>query len=118
MARPKAYTPEKLKSAIEDYLSCIEEGKMPTKAGLFKHLGISRQTWHNYHEEKTFIDTIKDAEFTIEDAWNQKLVGSGATGPIFYLKNAFKEHYRDSHDITSDGKSLSITFDNALKPPQ
>ena len=108
MARPLDYKEESFLETVNEYFNNLPEGKMPTKAGLLKTLKISRQTWANYKKRDEFIDTIRDAEFDIEEAWNQKLVGTGATGPLFYLKNAFKEEYRESQDITSGGKPIAI----------
>lgn len=114
MARPLDYTEKDFKKTVDGYFDNLEEGKMPTKAGLLKTLKISRETWRNYKKREEFSDTIRDAEYEIEEAWNQKLVGTGATGPIFYLKNAFKEEYRDSQDITTDGKALPTPILNGI----
>lgn len=69
-------------------------------------LGISRDTYSEYR--KKYPDTIKDTDGHIENAWLQKLTGAGATGPIFYLKNAFKEDYKDKTetDITTAGDKI------------
>lgn len=104
------YTPESFNLAVQLYFK-TQQG-IPNKAGLLLHLGFSRETLSNYREKPDFIDTIRWAEAQIENAWIQQLAGPGATGPIFYLKNAFKEHYKDKHetDVTSGGKPL-MSFD-------
>ena len=71
---------------------------------LLFHLDLSRQAWSEYKQREGYGDTIRRAEFLIEDAWLQKLTGTGATGPIFYLKNAFKEEYKDKHETELTGK--------------
>jgi hypothetical protein len=65
------------------------------------HLRISRDTYSEYR--KKFPDTIKAANDWIENAWVQRLSTTAPTGAIFYLKNAFKEDYRDrtETDVTS-----------------
>jgi hypothetical protein len=112
--RPKLYEPNEFEEAVRDYFQNLDEGEIPNKAGLLLSIGLSRETWREYKQREEFVDTIRDAEATIEDAWVQRLNGSGATGPIFYLKNAFKENYRDSHDVTSDGKALPTPILNGI----
>lgn len=105
--RPLLYDERNFKAAVEQYFQLVQG--QPTKAGLLRHLKISRETWREYKERDEFVDAIRDAELLIEDAWNQQLLGPGASGPIFYLKNAFKEHYRDRQELdhTSDGHPLA-----------
>lgn len=107
MARPTDYTPEDFDNTVDSYFALrSNKEEPPTKSGLLLRLNISRQTWANYKERPEFLDTIKRAELLIEEAWVQRLTQQACTGAIFYLKNAFKEDYRDSKDITSDGKAL------------
>lgn len=121
---PKFNTPKELKEKIEEYFgNCDENREMPTKAGLALHLDTTRETLGDYEDgsrdnEETkedgllFSDTIKRAYLIIENAWTQKLSGNNATGPIFYLKAAFK--YRDRVDVTSDDKELPQPIMNVL----
>jgi hypothetical protein len=124
---PKYATKEALKKAVDLYLdSCFEEtivkvgkGKdeenkvlrqrieMPNKAGLCYFLGISRDVYGEY--KKKFPDTIKEIEAVIENAWVQRLWGNSPTGAIFYLKNAFRDSYKDRHetDITTGGDKIT-----------
>lgn len=78
---------------------------MPNKAGLCYHLKICRETWAQY--KKKYTDAVKDAEFHIENEWVQRLGGNAPTGAIFYLKNAFKEEYKDKHEVLT--KDVSVT---------
>jgi len=100
--------PLKLKTEdfTETVLNYLAETELPTKSGLLLALGISRETWREYKERPEFVDAIKEAELCIEEAWVQRLKGQAVAGPIFYLKNAFKEEYRERTDITTDGKAL------------
>lgn len=102
--RPPAYTKVTLVEAlIEFFDNALKLRTMPTKASMLLWLGVSRETWSNYHEKEDLLDTIKAAEFEIENAWNQKLANPGATGSIFYLKNAFKDQYKDRTHMGLDG---------------
>lgn len=105
---PKYESHEVFVKAVEDYFKgCIKANQMPNKAGLCVVVGISRDTYNEY--KKRFPDALKWTEGYIENAWVQRLAGPNATGSIFYLKNAFKEDYRDRNetDLTSNGKSLT-----------
>lgn len=95
--RPPAYdTEEKLNAMISEYLTSLRMFQIPSKAGLFYHLDISRETYSQY--KKKFPDAIRRANNAIEAAWVQRLSGQSATGSIFYLKNAFKENYKDKYE--------------------
>lgn len=117
MARPPKYAKEEvLETAANAYfVSCEEKETLPEKAGLCLWLGISRDTYNEYKKNR-FPDALKAFELHIESSWIRRLQSNSPTGAIFYLKNAFKEEYRDSHDVTSDGKALSVAFDPAFKP--
>ena len=118
--RPPKFTGlEKVTELIKGYFdSCQKSHTLPTKAGLCIFLNISRDTYNEYKKKPQFSDTLKGAELYMEDLWLQRLAGNSPTGAIFYLKNAFKEEYKDRHetDVTSGGKPISITFDNAFTP--
>ena len=108
MARPLKYeTEEDLTASVKSYFADQTEQKMrPSKAGLRVWLGFSKSSYHEYKER--FPNPIKEAEDIIEVAWVQRLDSPAATGAIFYLKNAFKDDYRDRHetDITSGGDKI------------
>lgn len=98
IGRPPAFETEKeFTDAVWDYIdSCKQTGQMPNKAGMRFYLCISHDTWSVYREK--FPEAHKEAEDFIENAWVQRLAGTTPTGAIFYLKNAFKEDYRDRHE--------------------
>lgn len=120
--RPPTYSDANvLEAKIKEYMrSCMSKSgkrlvRMPNKAGLCLFLGISRDTYNEY--KKRFPDTINVSEKLIEDEWVQRLRSSSPIGAIFYLKNAYKEIYKDRQetDVTSKGKALqgnAITFAN------
>ncbi len=123
MAKNKGGRPPKYGDAqaiadhITDYFKSCEEARLlPNKAGLCIWLGITKETYNQYRKKPEFSDSIKACDSMIENAWVQRLAGNAPTGAIFYLKNAFKEDYRDKHetDITTGGKPLQITFDNGF----
>ena len=108
---PKYDSSDTLDKRIVAYIKrCDKNGSMPNKAGLCVWLGISRDTYNEY--KKKFPDTLKAVEAFIEDAWVQRLAATAATGAIFYLKNAFKEHYRDrtETDITTQSLPFNLTI--------
>lgn len=100
---PKYESDKQLLNAVLDYFNSLGTFETPSKAGLLLHLDISRETYSQY--KKKFPDTVRRANMAIEAAWNQRLLGQQATGPIFYLKNAFKETYKDKQDIGMTVKS-------------
>ena len=112
MARPKG-TQKLSKEQFEDlstryFNDCLSNQKKPNIAGLCVFLDISRDTFYEY--VKHYPDTTKRIYNKIETEWVQRLDDMGATGAIFYLKNAFRELYKDRHeqDITSGGKPLPL----------
>ena len=89
-----------------------DKGEMLTKVGFLIKLQISRPTYALLKDKKAFSNTIKKCENDIEQDWVQNLKGANATGTIFYLKNAFKEEYRDrnEHDLTTQGDKISFVW--------
>lgn len=116
---PKFETVEALNDAISIYLeNCAEKKEIPNKAGLRTHLKIVKDTYCDWKKkDHRFSDSIKSFENITENAWVQRLNGNAPTGAIFYLKNAFKEDYRDRYenDLTSQGQRLSLVFDPTFK---
>lgn len=109
---PSFTSPEDMALRMDSYFA-LAKGRgrgwkeRPSKAGLFYHLGVSRETMGNYLDKKEYFDTIKRAYALIETQWVNKLDEAYPTGGIFYLKNAFKEEYRDRYDHTSDGAAMA-----------
>ena|SRR3990167_2774981 len=110
MGRPPKFKNEAELQAklIEYFAECDTKKWMPNKAGLCVFLGILRERYSELR--KKYPHTIKGCDNLIEQTWVQRLGGNSPTGAIFYLKNAFKEHYKDRHenDITTGGKPISI----------
>lgn len=104
---------------LEYFEEANKQNKIFSKAGLLRKLEISRPQYAVY--KKKYPNTIRQAEYAIEEVWVDRLTQTGATGAIFYLKNAFKEDYKDrtDHDITTSGSLRIDLFDytkNVRKP--
>lgn len=98
MGRHAKYTTEnELKKTITAYfVKATKDKQAPNKAGLCVHLHIHRDTYSEYR--KKYPDTIKTADAIIENWWVNRLSSNAPTGAIFYLKNAFRESFRDRYD--------------------
>lgn len=111
MARPRKYqTQEKLKERVASYFKDIGDNKgIPSKVGFRLWLDLNRQTYYIYSSMDLFSDILKRADDLIEQWWVHKLSGTTPTGAIFYLKNAFRDDYKDrtETDITSKGESIT-----------
>lgn len=106
---PRFKTEQEFKDAVFGYLKiCEEKGKMPNIAGFCAFNGIDRTVYYDY--AKKYPRTKKGFEAFLEDVWVQRLSSTSPTGAIFYLKNAFREDYKDrtETDITSGGKPIPI----------
>jgi hypothetical protein len=112
MARPPKYeSDDEFNKAVNAYFEmCTEKRLMPNKAGFCYALKISRDTYNEY--KKRFPDALKLIEAYIEEAWVQRLSTTAPTGAIFYLKNAFKEDYRDrtETDLTTNNLPFNLTI--------
>lgn len=110
--RPPKYTEaQQLKKKADAYFAlCKKDKQPPEKAGLCLALGITRETYNQYRAKPEFSDAIRSFDFRVESWWARRLAGQSATGAIFYLKNAFKDEYKDrtETDITSGGEKLNI----------
>lgn len=112
---PKYESAAQLGEQIKLYFdSCEKSRTMPNKAGLCVWLHISRDTYNEY--KKKFPDILKATEHYIENAWVQRLAGNAPTGAIFYLKNAFKDDYREKQEIDHTSKGERIEGFNYLTP--
>lgn len=102
---PKYSSTDALEIKIAEYLLLCEKTKqMPNKAGLCMHLGIVKDTYCEWKKNVAkFSDSIKAFENITENSWVQRLGGNSPTGAIFYLKNAFKEDYRERQEIEHSG---------------
>lgn len=100
MSRSKKYkTAEEFDEKIKGYFEhCLEKKGNPTKSGLALHLDLTRESLGDYEKYEEYSDTLKKAYLLIEEHWVQTLRSQNVTGSIFYLKNAFAEHWRDKQE--------------------
>jgi hypothetical protein len=113
---PKYESAEVLIAKAQEYfVLCGKSRDLPEKAGLCLALGISRETYSQYKKDR-FPDAIKAFELYIESSWVRRLGAQAATGAIFYLKNAFKEDYRDRTETDLTSKGEKITGINYIRP--
>lgn len=103
--RPPKYTSaQQLMDAGREYFDTCEKAReLPEKAGLCIGLGITRETYNEYRKKPQFSDAIKGMDLYIESCWTRRLGGQAATGAIFYLKNAFHEHFHDRKELELSG---------------
>ena len=119
MARPKGTlkipTEEEFEDKIARYLSnCWDKQRLPNIAGICVALDIGRTQFYEY--TKRYPNTIRKVRAHIEDAWVNRLGEVGATGAIFYLKNAFRSIYKDKTetDIKTGGKPFKFLPDGVF----
>lgn len=92
-------------NAIIGYFNnCTNSKRIPSKVGLALYLDVDK-SWLSRHSDKENKDkfpghrnAIKRAYGAIEEEWINLLATGKPVGAIFYLKNAFKEDYRDKQE--------------------
>lgn len=131
VGRPTLYTEELLGKAQEYLLACedkeIEKGteerpvyslkvKLPTKGGLARFLGVSRETLYAWSKEKPeFSDIMEQIGAEQED----KLINNGLSGDYnsTIAKVLLTKHgYRDAvdTDVTSKGEQINTLDPKAV----
>lgn len=108
IGRPALFpTKEDFFNAVQDYVEyCMENRRLPNKAGFCVFHGISRDSFYEYAKKPEYSDAISTFLAYVEDSWVQKLGYAHATGAIFYLKNAFKDDYKDTYDSDHTGRVI------------
>lgn len=90
IGRPRLYaSPDEFDAKVDEYFQrCKEEGEPITWTGLALFLGFSsRQSIDEYAKYDGFSDSVKRAKLLVEYAYEIRVMGNNATGPIFVLKN-------------------------------
>lgn len=85
----------------------VSNQKHYTITGLANFLETSRETLINYENKEEYFDTIKAAKDRVENYWEELLIGSNATGPIFNLKNNYGWKDKSEQEISNPDGSLS-----------
>lgn len=116
VGKPRKYkTEQELLDKARQYFELCDENKvLPDKAGLRIYVDLSKSTYGEYKEK--YPDALRYIEDYIESCWARRLPYANATGPIFYLKNAFKEDFKDrvENDVTTNGESLNVGINRFL----
>lgn len=116
--RPLKYSIQEVIDIIAAYFqNCNDNKRYPTKAGLCVALDVDKETYNEWKKNKVkgFSVALKRFERVAEDWWVQRLTSQGAVGAIFYLKNAFKEDYKDKFENENTGAPVIIQFDSQIK---
>lgn len=101
MPKPRRYrTVADLEAAINGYFEAhsveFQEGESVeawrvrsriTMAGLCNHLGIPKQTWHDYAHRRGYEHVVLMAKQRVEQRVEEVLLYEGGKGAIFWLKN-------------------------------
>lgn len=125
MARPTDYDP----AYCDEAITFLADGFSLT--ALAGHLGVTRQTVHNWTEEyPEFFDAVKTGQAKAVLWWekahrNLAFTGEGnATACVFGLKNRASEDWRDvkATELTGkDGGPIAVKADKAewtiIDPP-
>lgn len=78
----------------------------PNMAGLCLHLGISRETWSNYGQDKTLKPVVERARARMEDYWCSRLDGKGANGAKFALSSCYG--WTERHEVGLDKPTRNV----------
>lgn len=111
VGRPRLYqSPEAFDAKVDEYYhSCKETGEPITWTGLALYLGFSsRQSIDEYQEYEGFSDSVKRAKLLVEWAYEKRVLGANAAGPIFVLKNMGWSDKQELSHSSPDG-SMSTT---------
>lgn len=88
---------------------CETKNRIMTVPGLCLFLGLSRQTLYKYQKGGVGDDYKQVVNFfmlRIEEEWVQNLTKPNAGGAMFYLKNAFRNDYREKIETEYSEKPL------------
>ena len=86
MGRHYKWTPESLKSKMDEYFDKTPENEY-TVTGLVLYIGSSKQSMADYEKRAGFKEIIQTAKLRVENAYEKDLRERGRSGDIFALKN-------------------------------
>lgn len=90
----------------EGFVTYKIKAKLPTKGGLARHLGVSRDTLYEWAKEYKEFSYIME---TLGAEQEDRLINSGLSGdynPTIAKVLLTKHGYIDKQDVTSDGKAI------------
>ena len=106
--RPTDYTPTLVKKARAYLASLPKDEVVHSIEGLADHLGISRSTiyeWVKNEDKREFSDIVEKVMTLQGKSLINGSLANKLNAPISKLMLS-KHGYRDSQDITSDGKAM------------
>lgn len=104
--RPRLYkTPEEFDEKVDLYYqSCKDLDEPITWTGLALFLGFSsRRSIDEYEKYEGFSHSVKRAKLLVEWAYEKRVLGNNAAGPIFVLKNMGWSDKQEIDMSSSDG---------------
>lgn len=110
--RPRLYnSPEEFSAKVDEYLAVCKEDEEPiTWTGLALYLGFSsRQSIDEYQKYDGFSDAVKRAKMFVEQAYEKRVLGNNAAGPIFVLKNMGWSDRQELDHRSGDGSMTPPT---------
>ena len=111
--RPKAFsTAEDFINRFQAYLvECEKSSKLPNVAGFCTICGITRETY--YKQKEYYSDTFKRIELALEDSALNADIAPAVK--IFYLKNKFKDDYKDKQEIEQINTNIDLNLSDEEK---
>lgn len=106
VGRPRLYeSSDDFDAKVDAYYHyCKEEGEPVTWTGLALFLGFSsRQSIDEYLKYDGFSDSVKRAKLLVEWAYEKRVLGANAAGPIFVLKNMGWSDKQELSHTSPDG---------------
>jgi hypothetical protein len=93
-------TPDELEDLWLQYKTIArDQNETVNLAGLLIVLGLTRSQFQLLAKHPLYEAKCRKFTQIIENAWVQRLMGTGAQGAMFYLKNQFKDDYKDHYDV-------------------
>lgn len=105
----------KTRGEKSDSYERIKKVNIPSIAGLARWLDVSRETIYEWQKAKIEFSDICEKILAEQE---KRLLDNGLAGeyqPNITKLLLTKHGYTDKADITSDGKAISISFDEAFK---
>lgn len=115
--QPRAFETEEIFKAkfIEYIEDCNSKDKLPNVAGFCAFNWITRETF--YAQKNYYSDTYKKIQELLEDSALNANIAPAVK--IFYLKNKFKDSYKDKQEIEHSGEQTvnmkSVSTDDLRK---
>lgn len=103
-------TPEELHRAVSRYFDKLEEGELPTVAGLLLHLDISRTTWAMWGRDPRFAEVVEHGRLRMLHPLEKELISrdkGSMQGLIFSLQNNFGWRTKTEMEIGEETRAAA-----------